>query len=326
LNHHTPAGSDTGLAAQLLREGKLVAIPTETVYGLAGNALDPSVIAQIFSVKQRPHFDPLIVHIPHISHVERYALAMPEAAKRLADQFWPGPLTLVLKKKNIIPDLVTAGGETVALRIPAHPLTLELLEKLDFPLAAPSANPFGYISPTDAAHVLAQLDGNIAYVLDGGPCEIGLESTVVSFAGEHPSILRLGGIPSEEIAAVIPEIRLAISSSSNPASPGQLDRHYSPGTPMEIVGDIARYLQHHTLPERTALLIYHLPIPNWPLDQQFLLSPEGNTVEAASRLYALMREIDAADFDLILATEVPQTGLGPAINDRLKRAAFKSRV
>ena len=316
-------GTDLDYAAHCLQEGKLVAIPTETVYGLAGNALNTAAVAQIFLVKGRPHFDPLIVHIPDIDSVDRYAVTFPAEARLLAERFWPGPLTLVLPKRDIIPDLVSAGGPTVALRVPNHPLTLELLRKTGLPLAAPSANPFGYISPTRPEHVAAQLGDKIAYILDGGPCNIGLESTVVSFAGERPEILRLGGLDPEEIQQLIPELSFSLRQSANPMAPGQLDKHYAPSTRLVLTGNIRQYLAQHQLPPKTVLMLFHHSVPEWPAEQQVVLSTSGTTIEAAQYLFAKMRELDSSGFDLILAEQAPETGLGPAINDRLHRASFQ---
>jgi len=323
LSFSAPIGTDVAKAAVLLREGKLVAIPTETVYGLAGNALNEAAVAQIFLVKGRPHFDPLIVHIPDIDAVERYACSFPAEARRLAERFWPGPLTLVLPKRDIIPDLVSAGGPTVAMRVPNHPLTLELLRVSGLPLAAPSANPFGYISPTRPEHVAAQLGDRIAYILDGGPCKIGLESTVVSFAGNRPEILRLGGLDPEQIREVIPVIGLSLRQSANPMAPGQLDKHYAPRTKLVLAADIRQYLLHHQLPENTALLLFHHRVPDWPAEHQYVLSTSGTTAEAAQYLFATMRQLDTLGYDLIIAEEAPETGLGPAINDRLQRASHQ---
>ncbi|MFZ4635519.1 MAG: L-threonylcarbamoyladenylate synthase, partial [Saprospiraceae bacterium] len=189
----TKIGSDLSRAVHLLNDGYLVGIPTETVYGLAGNALNPAAVASIFEAKNRPSFDPLIVHISDATELTRYALTLPEAARRLASLFWPGPLTLLLPRRAVIPDLVTSGLDRVALRVPAHEMALQLLQALDFPLAAPSANPFGYVSPTTAQHVVDQLGGRIPYVLDGGACAVGLESTIVGFEADGVVVYRLGG-------------------------------------------------------------------------------------------------------------------------------------
>jgi len=323
LNHQTPIGTDLALAVEILERGGLVAIPTETVYGLAGNALNPLAVAKIFEAKQRPHFDPLIVHVRSADEVEKYAEEFPDAAKRLVEHYWPGPLTLVLPRKPNIPELVTAGGPTVALRVPDHPLTQALLGMLDFPLAAPSANPFGYISPTTAVHVQAQLGGKIDYILDGGVCKVGIESTVIAFEGDKGRILRLGGLDSKAVEAWVPDLEIQTSSSSNPLSPGQLDRHYAPNTRLLIAADLVKYLRMHQTPANTALIVYHRPQLEWPAEKQFILSPSGSTTEAAARLYAILREADAAGYALIIAEEAPLNGLGPAINDRLRRASFR---
>jgi len=323
LNHQTPIGTDLALAVEILERGGLVAIPTETVYGLAGNALNPLAVAKIFEAKQRPHFDPLIVHVRSADEVEKYAEEFPDAAKRLVEHYWPGPLTLVLPRKPNIPELVTAGGPTVALRVPDHPLTQALLGMLDFPLAAPSANPFGYISPTTAVHVQTQLGGKIDYILDGGVCKVGIESTVIAFEGDKGRILRLGGLDSKAVEAWVPDLEIQTSSSSNPLSPGQLDRHYAPNTRLLIAADLVKYLRMHQTPANTALIVYHRPQLEWPAEKQFILSPSGSTTEAAARLYAILREADAAGYALIIAEEAPLNGLGPAINDRLRRASFR---
>lgn len=228
-------GEDVQQAAILLKEGKLVAIPTETVYGLAANALDPHAVTQIFAAKKRPFFDPLIVHISGISEVEKYAVSIPGTALKLARALWPGPLTLLLPKKEIIPDIVTSGLDTVGLRVPAHPLTLALLKNLPFPLAAPSANPFGYISPTTAQHVADQLGDSISYILDGGPSTVGIESTIVGFEGEDIIVHRLGGTSLEALEEITgTEVQLRLNNSSHPVAPGQLTSHYAPQKPFML--------------------------------------------------------------------------------------------
>ena len=210
-------GTDILKAKNLLEHGELVAIPTETVYGLAGNALNASAVAKIFSVKNRPAFDPLIVHVPNVNAVYEYVAEIPEKAYALAQRFWPGPLTLLLQKKSIIPDLVTAGLETVGVRCPDHPLTQDLLKILSFPLAAPSANPFGYVSPTTPAHVDEQLGDKIKYILDGGKCEVGIESTIVGMENGEVVVYRMGGLSTEEIESVVGNVKIQTHSSSNPA-------------------------------------------------------------------------------------------------------------
>jgi L-threonylcarbamoyladenylate synthase len=212
-------GTDLSKARKLLLNGELVSIPTETVYGLAANALNADAVARIFTVKDRPSFDPLIVHVPDLEMVDLYVEAIPVKARKLARLFWPGPLTLVLPKKPIIPDLVTSGMDTVGIRCPDHALTRDLLRSLSFPLAAPSANPFGYVSPTKPEHVEEQLGEKIHYILDGGECTIGIESTIIGFDNEMPVVYRLGGLSLEKIQSVVGKVTMALNSSSNPRRP-----------------------------------------------------------------------------------------------------------
>jgi len=313
-------GTDIYKAAELLRAGQLVAIPTETVYGLAGNALNEEAVAAIFAVKQRPTFDPLIVHVADMEGLEAYCRDIPADARRLAGVFMPGPLTLLLPKKDIIPDLVTAGSPLVALRMPAHPLAHALLFLLPFPLAAPSANPFGYISPTTAQHVADQLGDKIPYILDGGPCEVGLESTIVGWDETgHAVVYRKGGVAVEAIEALIGQVEVRLHSSSNPLAPGMLKSHYAPRVPM-LLGDIRTLLQTH-LNKRLAILSFSQFFPDVNPDFQIALSPKGDIREAARRLFGAMRYLDSLPVDYILAELLPEEDLGRAVNDRLRRAA-----
>jgi len=309
-------GTDILKAKALLENGDLVAIPTETVYGLAGNALQPEAVTKIFQVKERPEFDPLIVHVPNFDHVQKYAAEIPAGAALLAKHFWPGPLTLLLKKKDVIPDLVTSGLDTVGLRCPDHALTRELLSALAFPLAAPSANPFGYVSPTRPAHVNDQLGQKIPYILDGGPCGVGIESTIVGFEKNVPVVYRMGGLSVEAIEGVVGKIILQAYSSSNPKTPGQLKSHYAPGHKV-VIGKIEELLRRY--PTQTCGLLtfqknYHFPY-------QYVLSPSGTLEEAAQNLFTALREFDKMPIDIILSEPVPDQGLGRAINDRIRRAA-----
>lgn len=346
---HTEMGHDIEKAASLLEAGELVAIPTETVYGLAANALNAKAVARIFEVKNRPHFDPLIVHLSAGSGPESpmsgmtsmgpcrdvakaedylrrmldpYVRDLPVWALKLARSFWPGPLTLVLPRKPVIPDIVTSGLETVALRIPAHLATLELLARLPFPLAAPSANLFGRVSPTTAQHVVDQLGGKISYVLDGGPCGIGLESTIVGEVAGAPAILRLGGLRQEDIEAAIGNVAHA-PSGAKPLAPGNLESHYAPSAPLYF--DDLGYAQRGYAPGEVALLLYKKELAGVPADQQRVLSPLGDLNEAAQKLFAAMRELDALcakrGLKAIFTQKFPDQGLGRAINDRLKRAS-----
>lgn len=308
-------GKDIAKAKALLKQGKLVAIPTETVYGLAANALNADAVTNIFQVKKRPTFDPLIVHIPDLHAVSRYADSLPMKALALATNFWPGPLTLLFKKKAIVPDIVTSGLDTVGLRCPNHPLTLSLLQQLDFPLAAPSANPFGYVSPTRPEHVNEQLGDKIDYILDGGVCDIGIESTIIGFVDEKTTLFRLGGLGIEDIERVVGTVHLQLNASSNPLAPGQLKSHYAPGTKV-IVGNIETLLREYG--SECAVLSFE---KDYKAEHQFILSPTGDMAEAAKNLFLALRKLDKLPIDTILAEYAPDEGLGKAINDRLKRAA-----
>jgi L-threonylcarbamoyladenylate synthase len=314
-------GIDIERAARLLQLSDVVAIPTETVYGLAGNALDEMAATKIFKVKNRPAFDPLIIHTDTIDKVKIFVEDLPDQAKRLADAFWPGPLTLLLTKKDIIPDLVTSGSPLVAVRIPNHPLTLKLLSLLDFPLAAPSANPFGYISPTTAEHVAQQLGNDIRYILDGGPCEVGIESSIIGFEGNLPVVYRMGGLKIEEIEKVVGPIKLMPHSASNPQAPGMLKSHYAPTKPF-YVGNLKELADKHGTTD-TAILTFSSLFPEVDPALQYVLSPNGNLDEAARNLFSAMRHLDNLAVKQILATFLPDEGLGRAINDRLRRAAAK---
>ncbi len=310
-------GRDIPEAAQLLRAGKVIAIPTETVYGLAGNALDARAVARIFAVKNRPSFDPLIIHVPSVEAIHQWVEAVPAPLQELARHFSPGPLTLVLPKKQIIPDLVTSGLPNVAVRVPQHPLTRSLLELLDFPLAAPSANPFGYISPTKPTHVQDQLGDKLPYILDGGPCQVGIESTIVGFVNKQVTILRKGGLSVEAIEEVVGPVQVQTHSSSNPAAPGMLKSHYAPRVPLRLIdSDEVDNLEQS---DRVGLLTFQKELSTW--EHQFALSPNGDLEEAAQQLFAYLRLLDTEDLDLILAERLPERGLGRAINDRLSRAA-----
>lgn len=315
----TEIGKQVDRAVALLSKGELVSIPTETVYGLAANALSPAAVFNIFKVKERPTFDPLIVHIPKVEVLDLYAHSVPRMAYDLAMAFWPGPLTLILPRKSILPDLVCSGLDTVGLRQPSHPLTLELLNQLDFPLAAPSANPFGYISPTTAQHVYDQLHGKLPYILDGGPCRVGVESTIVGFEGDEVFIYRLGGLTLEEIRKVAPHCRLKLNTSSNPVAPGMLKSHYAPQHPFYI-GDINQLIKQFS-GKRLGVLSFE---KNYS-DDEFVevnevLSKDGSLDEAAVKLFSAMRVLDASSIDVIIGEFVPDEGMGRAINDRLNRA------
>ncbi len=314
-------GVDIAKAKALLEKGELVGIPTETVYGLAGNAINLDAVAKIFEVKNRPSFDPLIVHFGSMDQVFGYTSHIVEPLLKLAENFWPGPLTLILPRKSAISDLVTSGLETVAVRIPNHKLTQALLTTLDFPLAAPSANPFGYISPTQASHVNDQLGDNIPYILDGGTCEVGLESTIVGVEEDQIIIYRLGGLDISSMEKIVGPIVVTSHSSSNPKSPGMLKSHYAPKKPF-VLGNLADLVENYSDENsRFAVLSFNKSFEQVSPSNQFVLSPSGNLAEAAKNLFAGMRILDRLDVSVILSELLPENGLGVAINDRLKRAA-----
>lgn len=306
---------------ELLKKGELVAIPTETVYGLAANALNPEAVLKIYETKGRPTFNPLIVHVHDADQFSKYATDVHPLVTKLAAEFSPGPLTFVLPKKSIIPDIVTGGGDTVALRVPGHPLTLKLLGNLDFPLAAPSANPFGYISPVLAEHVAEQLNGRIPYILDGGHSMIGLESTVVTIENNKVVVLRIGGVPLEELHEVAGPVELRINLSSNPQSPGQLRSHYAPRIPL-MMGKIDQMIPSQK-GKKLALLVFSERNHADNVVAQEVLSPERDIKDAARNLFSALRRLDKSDADVILAERFPEFGFGLAINDRLERAAAK---
>ncbi len=303
-------------AAKALVRGDIVAFPTETVYGLGANALDPRAVAKVFAAKERPRFNPLIVHVPNLAEAAEYAL-INEPGRRLAGAFWPGPLTLVLKKRSTcgIADLVSAGLDTIALRVPAHPVAQELLAKAEVPIAAPSANRSGRISPTTAQHVEAELGDRAAMILDGGPCPLGIESTVVSIVGHDPVLLRSGAIPRESIEQVLGAPLAAAKEGEQASSPGQLACHYAPNTPLR--------LDAKSVGSDEALLAFGGNVPTGAR-VTFNLSPSGNLEEAAAKLFAALRELDHARVSAIAVMPIPGTGLGEAINDRLRRGANRS--
>lgn len=307
--------------------GGLVGVPTETVYGLAANAFDADACAKIFEAKQRPANDPLICHISGTEELEQICITNPLAI-RLADRFWPGPLTFVLPKKDNIPDIVTAGLDSVAVRCSAHQDFKRLVEQCDFPLAAPSANPFAYISPTTAQHVEAGLGSKINFILNGGPCEFGVESTIIDLRDQNnPRLLRYGALPAEEIEAELgrsiekPVATNSADESVQHLAPGALPKHYSPRTPLELRGGIAPDEFEH-LPEGTAALLLAQP-KSAGVKNVHWLSEDGKLSEIASNLFAKLRELDESGYDRIIAEEAPELGLGMAINDRLRRASFR---
>jgi len=313
----TSIGENIEKAASILEANNLVAIPTETVYGLAGNALSESAVVKIYSAKNRPSFNPLIIHLPSVTAIKAYA-ALDPISQQLAETFMPGPFTLLLPKKAIISDLVTAGSSKVAVRIPKHPLTLKLLHKLNFPLAAPSANPFGYVSPTTAKHVLDGLNNRLDYILDGGPCEVGVESTIAEVTNGQIVLHRLGAITAEEMEAVTGLQVVRKKEDQQLDTPGQMKSHYATKIPLYL-GDIPTLLNTHA-DKNIATISFCKSYDGLVTGHQYILSPKCDINEAAQHLFAVMRNIDEYNFDLIIAERFPDKGLGRAINDRLERA------
>ena len=314
--------SDIHQAAEILNKDELVAIPTETVYGLAGNIYSEKAIKGIFEMKKRPFFNPLIVHIKSFDYLKEVAIDVPENAYKLANAFWPGPLTLVLKKKGNISDLVTAGKDTVAVRIPDHPIALALLEILDFPLAAPSANPFGCISPTQAQHVANYFPEDLEMVLDGGVCQRGIESTIVGFQEGKTILYRYGSVSVEEIEAVVGEVFFITKNDTTPDAPGMLTKHYAPKTATYLTERVSKLVSTFN-GKKIGVLLLDGKIK---LDNQItkiVLSENGDLVEAAKNLYESLHQLDKMNLDVIIAQKMPEVGLGVSINDRLERATKK---
>ena len=310
----------TGRAVELLKKGDIVALPTETVYGLAADALNPIAIAKIFEAKGRPRFDPLIIHLPDRDWLEKVTSVPAEDRQlisKLAEKFWPGPFTMVLPKCEIVPDIVTSGLDTVAVRVSAHPLFAEIVQAFGRPLAAPSANRFGRISPTTAQHVLDELGACIPLIVDAGPATHGIESTIVAPRDGKIDILRRGPITTDELEKFA-EINI-VASPDKISAPGQLPSHYAPSTPLQLVDNAQQFAPGAN--RRCALLAWS-PVNS---DKRFVairkLSERQDLREAAANLFRYLRELDALNVDLIVAERVPSQGLGTAILDRLERAA-----
>ena len=319
--YNTAIGTDIEKAKALLEAGELVAIPTETVYGLAANGFSEAAIAKIYEAKNRPQFNPLILHVANLEQAQKLVTEIPEACERLMQALSPGPITYLLPKSALVPDLVTAGSSRVAIRIPNHAMALYLLSRLDFPLAAPSANPSGYVSPVSADHVMQGLHGKIPYILDGGSCHVGLESTIVGFENDTVVIHRLGGITAEEISTITGvEVKTSLAHAA-PTAPGQLKSHYATSKPL-LIGDVAALINAFS-GKKIGLLMFQQSA-GFAVEKEILLSPSGSLEEAAAGLFRAMRLLDQTDLDVILAERFPDMGIGRAINDRLERAAFKS--
>lgn len=316
----TIVSKDIEKAVAILKRDGVVAIPTETVYGLAANIHSEKAIRRIFEIKQRPLFNPLIVHLHAIDQVSEIAREFPPKAKLLADKFWPGPLTLVLKKQPGVLELITAGKDTVAIRIPNHPVTLELLRRLPFPLAAPSANPFNRISPTRSAHVEAYFKDTIEMVLEGGDCTRGIESTIIGFEAGEPVLYRLGSIAIGDIEKAVGKVQVRNQEENAPAAPGMLPKHYAPNTKTYLV-DHAEKLLGELEGKKVGLLRLTGQLPPPKVAHIEILSKTGDLAEAAANLYQALHLLDALDLDVIIAERMPDEGLGKSINDRLERAA-----
>lgn len=325
-----PVTTDVNLAATTLRGGGLVAFGTETVYGLGANALDARAVARVFEAKNRPRFDPLIVHIADADWLPKLADEVSPLAEKLIATFWPGPLTLVLAKTELVPDLVTSGLPSVAVRMPSHPQARELLFKVDLPIAAPSANPFGQLSPTTAEHVAATLGEQIDLILDGGPCDVGVESTVLLTTESPPRILRHGGVTQEQIEAIIGPVSVtagsgadSMTSGESSPSPGMLPQHYAPRTPLVLASDtdLPSLLKSG---RRVGALALSESETGFRADDGFaeqeVLAPDNDLATAAARFFAALRRLDQAGLDQIVAWPFPDEGLGRALNDRLRRA------
>jgi L-threonylcarbamoyladenylate synthase len=310
--------AEVARGAAALRAGKLTVFPTETVYGLGADALNPDGVASIFEAKQRPLHDPLIVHVAAAEQVEALVTHIPDKARQLIEHFWPGPLTIVLPKSTRVPDIVTAGNSTVAIRMPANPLALQLIRTAGVPVAAPSANLFGRTSPTTARHVQNQLSGSYAALIDGGTCRVGVESTVLSLTGDSPLVLRAGGLAQEEIEGLIGPVMRRTELPVQYDGPGMLPDHYAPSTPLRLVEDIENYMDS---PAIGKLCFQHYGAP--AAGAVRVLSPQGDLHVAAINLYHAMQELDALGLELIVAEKAPNYGLGRAVNDRLEKAAQK---
>ncbi len=277
-------------AARIIQKGGIVAFPTETVYGLGANVFNPLAVARIFEVKRRPYFDPLIVHVANPDNVSKLVKEIPSNAKKLIESFWPGPLTVVLLKGEDIPDIVTAGLPTVAIRMPSHPMALSLIKESNCPIAAPSANPFGYLSPTTADHVREQLGDQVDLILDGGPCPVGVESTIVSFLEEEPRLLRPGGLSLEEIESIIGKVKISPIEGDRPSAPGMLPKHYAPRTPIVLNWNDKNLDIYKN--KKVGLLAFREPRNNLKFSQVEVLSKKGDIRQAAANLFAAIRRLD----------------------------------
>jgi len=321
-----PTAANISKAAALLRDGKLVAFPTETVYGLGANALDSKAVWKIFSAKKRPLFDPLIVHVSDIGMLKEMGVVLDKRAERLASRFWPGPLTLIVKRPECVPRLVTSGLETMAIRIPDHPVALKLIRAAGVPVAAPSANPFGYLSPVTALHVEEQLGKRIPMILDGGSCRVGLESTILDITRNPPVILRPGGITVDDISKYEGPIRHQ-KGKGKPSAPGQLKSHYAPLKPLVLLRRHAflKKMKEAIKKFQAAAFLAICPVPlKKPAQISFLsLSKKGDLKEASKNLFHHLHALDRTEATIVYAEKPSSRGMGLALVDRLTRASQK---
>ncbi|MCP4136903.1 MAG: threonylcarbamoyl-AMP synthase [bacterium] len=315
---HTPTDENIEKAAAIIRSGGLVSFPTETVYGLGSDAFNPVAVTKIFEAKERPFFDPLIVHIAEMAQLEELTPEISQTVKNIADKFWPGPLTIVVPKSDKVPQIVTSGLETVAVRMPKHEVAHKLIQRSGTAITAPSANPFGYLSPTRALHVQNQLGNRVDMILDGGDCEVGVESTIVKIEQDRNLLLRPGGIAVEELEKILGTIERSVTPGERPNAPGQLPWHYSPATPLKIVDKI----DHMYLTEKNAgFLLFKSPAIDFPRERTEILSPQGEIHEAAANLFSSLHRLDSLNLAVLYAEAIPETGLGLAIMDRLRKAS-----
>ncbi|OGR44346.1 MAG: threonylcarbamoyl-AMP synthase [Elusimicrobia bacterium GWA2_61_42] len=316
MNRHKATQASIRKAAALIRAGGVVAFPTETVYGLGADGLNPKACARIFEIKDRPRFDPLILHECSAARAKKLFSKIPKPALRLMEKFWPGPLTLVLPKAAAVPGIVTAGLETVAVRVPADRTALALIKAAGRPVAAPSANRFGALSPTTAAHVKKQLGNRPDMILDGGRTAIGVESTIISFQGDKPVLLRPGGLPLEEIEKAAGAVLLRPAAGKAPLAPGCLKKHYAPAARLKL---IAPGKAVKPAPSAAYLAFSTRPAGKWAAVK--ILSPRGDLREAAANLFGALHALEGSGARTIYAEKVPRHGLGRAIMDRLRRAS-----
>lgn len=313
---------DCSLACEILKTGEVVAVPTETVYGLAANGLNTSAVKKIFEAKARPFNNPLILHFANEQQIEPYILDFPAKLKQLTAIFWPGPLTVLLPKSNLVDDLITGGKSQVAVRIPSHPDFLALLQQIDFPLAAPSANLYGRVSPTNAEHVYKQLKGKIPMILDGGPCEKGIESTIIGMENEQVCIYRLGSISIEEIALHLGEApQIKNEATENGIASGMVKYHYAPSTPLYFYEKVSTQIE-----QQNGYIFFNEYPNNLKIENAIILSETGELLEAARKLYSVLHEFDERGFQQIFIEKFPEQGLGATLNDRLNRATEKFKA